>query len=145
MKRMKSAVKACSENKSVNKTLKHQSHIIDQESRTLLRQGLLNWYDKEKRALQWREMAQHEDPNIRAYSGTIFIVLERVIIANPNSLTLSSFYFSVSVWNHASANTSCHCQALLCKVDEEMARCCSSVQSYAWRSQHFVVRAWLLF
>ena len=45
------------------------SHQFTTEEVQIIRKNLLEWYDNNKRDLQWRQLATHSDPNIRAYSG----------------------------------------------------------------------------
>ena len=51
--------------------LKNHCHSFESEiDINNLRTNMLTWYDINKRDLQWRDLAKHSDPNIRAYSGS---------------------------------------------------------------------------
>jgi hypothetical protein len=72
MKRLRSKVKSFKteiieiENPEV---LRNHFHTLLEEEIRNLREKLLNWYDANKRDLQWRNLAKHVDQNIRGYSG----------------------------------------------------------------------------
>ena len=67
MKRLRSRVKSSIQHDST--VLKNHCHSFESE-KEILRTNLLTWYDVNKRDLQWRDLAMHSDPNIRAYSGS---------------------------------------------------------------------------
>ena len=72
MKRLRSKVKSFKpetveiENPAV---LRNHFHTLLEEEIGNLREKLLNWYDANKRDLQWRNLSKHVDQNIRGYSG----------------------------------------------------------------------------
>lgn len=71
MRRLRSQVKSLVKvevNAVVGKTHCHSFETEEEIER--LRASLLSWYDVNKRELQWRDLAKHSDPNIRAYSGS---------------------------------------------------------------------------
>ena len=43
--------------------------FASEEVGCMFRKTLLEWYDNNKRDLQWRQLAKHTDPDIRGYSG----------------------------------------------------------------------------
>jgi adenine-specific DNA glycosylase len=47
----------------------HSRSFPSDEGIRKVQTSLLSWYDTNKRSLQWRDLSQHEVPNIRAYSG----------------------------------------------------------------------------
>lgn len=70
MKRLRSQVKTCIQDKTTATVVKNHCHSFESEREIgNLRTKLFNWYDVNKRDLQWRDLAQHNDPNIRGYSG----------------------------------------------------------------------------
>jgi hypothetical protein len=78
MKRLRSQVKSCLKTETVeienSETLRNHHHALLEEEIRNLREKLINWYDINKRDLQWRDLAKHIDPNIRGYSGTIICI-----------------------------------------------------------------------
>lgn len=76
MKRLRSQVKSIVNNEASNTlaTTKHRHSFENEQEIQNLRTSLLNWYDVNKRELQWRNLAKHSDSNIRAYSGIYFII-----------------------------------------------------------------------
>lgn len=70
MNRLRSRVKNIV--KAESGVSKQHKHCFETDSEIQsLRTALLDWYDVNKRDLQWRNLAKHEDPNIRAYSGKL--------------------------------------------------------------------------
>ena len=80
MKRLRSKVKSCLKTETVEienpvSTVKNHYHALLEEEMRNLREKLINWYDINKRDLQWRDLAKHVDPNIRGYSGIPLFLL----------------------------------------------------------------------
>ena len=50
--------------------LRHTHAFSSDEGICEVQTNLLSWYDTHKRSLQWRDLSHHDDPNIRAYSGS---------------------------------------------------------------------------
>lgn len=70
MRRLRSASNSCVKTESVDNVMSKHCHTLQTELEVQnLRKSLLVWYDKNKRELQWRDLAKHSDVNIRAYSG----------------------------------------------------------------------------
>ena len=67
--------------------LRHTHAFSSDEGICEVQTNLLSWYDTHKRSLQWRDLSHHEDPNIRAYSGSnlqtiiTFILIHFLIIS----------------------------------------------------------------
>jgi len=53
-----------------------------------IRSNLLGWYDVNKRDLQWRDLAKHADPNIRAYS----VLVSEIMLQQTQVATVKSYY-----------------------------------------------------
>jgi len=67
MKRLKStAIKSKTIADKISMTHTHSFETTEIDH---IRSNLLGWYDVNKRDLQWRVLAKHPDPNVRAYSG----------------------------------------------------------------------------
>lgn len=67
MKRLKPTV--MKSKTKVDKIPTIHNHSFETHETNNIRSNLLGWYDINKRDLQWRDLAKHADPNIRAYSG----------------------------------------------------------------------------
>lgn len=92
MKRLRSQVKACTtvekqQQISAIKNGQQHNHTFDENTRVFLRRNLLKWYDTNKRDLQWRDLAQHKDLNVRAYSGIYYYVMGFVYIPKNSART----------------------------------------------------------
>lgn len=79
MKRLRSQVKSSVKTEVVETNnfsmVDNHRHSLGSENEiTSLRIKLLNWYDINKRGLQWRDLAKHSDPNVRGYSGIYFLI-----------------------------------------------------------------------
>lgn len=79
MKRLRSKGKSCVqteivETKNCMVVDNHHHELKSKDEIRSLRKNLIDWYDSNKRNLQWRDLAKHRDPNIRGYSGIHFYV-----------------------------------------------------------------------
>ena len=72
MKRAVPKVKSPLKTEALDHFLIHSHTFSSTEDICKFQNNLLSWYDKNKRSLQWRDLSVHKDPNIRAYSGSLF-------------------------------------------------------------------------
>lgn len=99
MKRLRSSqvkVRAVKSERSVIKISEQHSHSLDVESRVSLRLRLLSWYDVNKRDLPWRDLARHEDANIRAYSGIVVQTVSPLWLGTNSFINLLFFSLNYS-------------------------------------------------
>ncbi|EFX85108.1 hypothetical protein DAPPUDRAFT_314361 [Daphnia pulex] len=92
MKRLRSQVKSCLKTETVeienSETLRNHHHALLEEEIRNLREKLINWYDINKRDLQWRDLAKHIDPNIRGYS----VLVSEIMLQQTQVATVKSYY-----------------------------------------------------
>jgi len=64
------------------------NHSFDTSEIEKFRLNLLKWYDVHKRDLQWRHLAKHSDPNVRAYS----VLVSEIMLQQTQVSTVKSYY-----------------------------------------------------
>ncbi|XP_045024481.1 adenine DNA glycosylase-like isoform X1 [Daphnia magna] len=93
MKRLRSKGKSCVqteivETKNCMVVDNHHHELKSKDEIRSLRKNLIDWYDSNKRNLQWRDLAKHRDPNIRGYS----VLVSEIMLQQTQVATVKSYY-----------------------------------------------------